>query len=161
MKVLGIDPSSSVSSLALVEGKELLKTWLWVKDKSKSDAQNLFNYYEWVKRVVNNPFGGTIAPMACVEFLRVTRNAEASRKISHYQAASVIACKESGIVIIEAAATSARKEALGKGNLSKEEVHAAIKAMFPDFKFKASNRGGMDETDATVLGLAGPGLAER
>lgn len=161
MKIFGIDPSSTLGGVALLEDKELLRTWTWEKTKSKSPAWNLNDYYEWLLRVITNPFGGVIAPMACVEFLKVTRNAEATRKISHFQAASVIACKQAGIVVIEASVSQARKETLGNGGLSKEDAFVLVKKLYPDHKFKTVKRGGMDESDAIVLGVAGPGLAER
>lgn len=145
----------------MVEDGQLLRTWTWSKTPSKSDAWNLYDYYEWLTKAVVNPFGGTIAPMACVEFLKVTRNAEATRKVSHYQAISVLVCKQQGLVVIEAAVSSARKETLGKGNLSKEEAFSKIKKMHPEHKFLRADKGGMDESDAIVLGHAGPGLAER
>lgn len=163
MKVLGIDPSSTLTGFALVEDGELLKTWVWEKNKSKSDAWNLSNYYDELYFKLHNVFGigEPIAPMACVEFLKVTKNAGTVRKLSHYQAASVLACKRAGLVVIEAAVSSARKEALGKGNLSKEECFKRIKKLFPGHTFLRADKGGMDESDAIVLALAGPGLAER
>lgn len=163
MRVLGIDPSSTLTGFALVENEALLKTWVWEKSKSKSDAWNLQDYYDQLYFKLRNQFGvgEPIAPMACVEFLKVTKNAGTVRKLSHYQAASVLACKRGGLVVIEAAASSARKEALGKGNLSKEECFKRVKKRFPDHKFLRADKGGMDESDAIVLALAGPGLAER
>lgn len=160
MKVIGIDPASGLTGVALLDGDRLVKTWVWEKEKSKSDAHNLMAYYDWLLEVVKSPFG-VVAPMACVEFLKVTQNAQTVRKLSHYQAVSVLACKHAGLVVIETAVSSARKEALGKGNLSKEESFALIKKRFPDHKFRRADKGGMDESDAIVLGLAGPGLAER
>lgn len=98
--------------------------------------------------------------MACVEFLSVERNAQTTRKVSHFQAISVLACKQAHLVVIEGRVSSARAEALGRGDIKKEDAHEQVKKMFPQHKFKAVNRGGMDETDAVVLALAGPGLAE-
>jgi Holliday junction resolvasome RuvABC endonuclease subunit len=161
MKVLGLDPSSSLCGVALLQERELLRTWTWEKTKSKSDAWNLNDYYEWLTKTIQNPFGGVISPMACVEFLKVTRNAETTRKVSHYQAASVLACKQQGLVVIEASVSQARKEALGNGGLSKEDAFAMVKKLFPDHKFKRADKGGMDESDAIVLGIAGPGMAEK
>lgn len=162
MKCLGIDPASGISAAALVNGKqELEKTFVWKKTESKSDAWNLHDYYHWLLDVIQNPFGGTIAEMACVEFLKVSRNAQTTRKLSHYQAASVLACKESGLVVIEASASEARKEALGRGDLSKEDAFKQVKKLYPGHKFLRADQGGYDESDATVLGRSGPGLAER
>jgi Holliday junction resolvasome RuvABC endonuclease subunit len=160
MKVLGIDPSSSISAYAVVEhlSKEvnLLDTGIWKKEDRKSPAWNLHDYFltviTWCEK--------SEADMACVESLSVTRNAQASRVISHYQAASVIACKECGLTVVEARATSARREALGSGKLSKDEAWLMVKKMFPDHQFRAKTSGGTDEADAAVLGVACPGIAE-
>lgn len=173
MRVIGIDPSSSLSGVALIEhkyrdevGQQLFWTKTWSKDKSKSAPENLYAYFRWLKDEAlvqtdpKSPYLLPVADMACVEFLSVTRNAQTSRVVSHYQAASVLACKELGMTVIEARVSSARKEALGK-NVDKETAHAKVKEMYPEHKFKSKTTGGMDETDAIVLALAARGLAER
>lgn len=157
MRVLGIDPSSTLCGLALVVDGDLVDTWTWKKQEGKSGPWNLYDYFTFVMRVAD----ASRPQMAVVESLSVERNAVTARKVSHYQAASVLACKEMGIMTVEARVSSARKEALGRGNMSKDEAFQAIKKMFPKHKFKAKTSGGYDETDATVLAVAGPGIAER
>lgn len=161
MKVLGLDPASKLSANALVEhppdgNPRLLSTDIWTPNERKSPAWNLFHYFLTVQDWVDE----TEPDMACVESLKVTRNAQTARVISHYQAASVLGCKVKGLMVVEAGVSSARREALNDGSLSKDNAWPLVKAMFPDHQFRAKNSGGTDEADATVLGVAGPGLAE-
>lgn len=168
MLVVGIDPSSSKCGIALVETDDgsILATWLWEKDKRASSSANLFDYYRWLGVLLSSGdparkvLGGRIAPMASIEFLGVERNAQTTRLISHFQAASVLACKQTGMMVIEGRTSSARKAALGRGNLSKDEAWEMVKKMYPNHKFRAKTSGGTDEMDAVVMALAAPTLAE-
>lgn len=156
MKVLGLDPSKNSAGGAIVDDGDLTMTMVWKPDDRKSDAFNLHMYFKRVRQVIR----AEKPDMACVESLSVERNAKTTRVVSHYQAASVLACKEEGLLVIEARVSSARREALGNGGMGKEEAHKAVKKMFPGHKFKNIDAGGTDETDATVLAVAAPGLAE-
>ena len=157
MRVIGIDPSSSVCGVAVCDGEELLWTDIWKKTAHKSDAWNLYDYFRWLSAKLTE----SEAHMACVEFLRVDRNVQAVRMISHYQAVSALASKMSGMVVIEAHVKTARKEALGRGDYSKDQAWDIVKKRFSDHTFHAKNSGGTDEADAIVLALAGPGIAEK
>lgn len=157
MKIAGIDPSSSCTGVSLVEDKRLLLTDAWFKPKTGSAPDRLVNYFLWLQNwlAVNEP------DVTVIEFLSVVRNAEATRVISHYQAISALACKLRGCMVIEARVTSARKVALGRGNLSKEESYKMIKSIFTNEDWGRINNSGADRSDATVLALAGLQLAER
>lgn len=157
MKIAGIDPSSSCTGVALVEDKSLLLTDAWHKPKTGSAPDRLVNYFLWIQNwlAVNEP------DIVAIEFLSVVRNAEATRIISHYQAISALACKLRGILVIEARVTSARKAALGRGDMSKEESYKKIKEMYPLEEWGRINNGGADRADATVLALAALEIAER
>jgi crossover junction endodeoxyribonuclease RuvC len=157
MKIAGIDPSSSITGVALVENNNLLLTDAWYKPKNGSSSDRLVDYFLWLQSWLsaNKP------DIVVIEFLSVVRNAEAVRVISHYQAASALVCKLRGLLIIEGRVTSARKAALGKGNMSKEEAYKKVKAMYPSHNWGRINDGGADRADALVLALAGPAIAER
>ncbi len=157
MKIAGIDPSSSCTGVAIIENDNLISTDAWYKPKNKSSPDRLVDFFLWMQHWLsyNSP------DVAVVEFLSVVRNAEATRVISHYQSISVLVCKLRNILVIEARVTSARKAALGKGNLSKEDSYKMIKKMYPLHTFKGPKSGGSDETDSVVLALAGLSLAER
>jgi Holliday junction resolvasome RuvABC endonuclease subunit len=156
LKVAGIDPSSSVCGVAITEDEKLLLTDAWFKPKNKSAPERLVDYFIWLQSwlTANEP------DIAVVEFLSVERNAESTRMVSHYQAISVLVCKLRGRMVIEARVTSARKVALGRGNMKKEEVYTDIKKKYPQHKFRGFKSGGADETDAVVLSLSAS-LAER
>lgn len=160
MKVLGIDPSSSISGNALVvhgRGEPKLRwTECWFKEKKLPAVRNLHNYFLWQQVMIED----LEADMACVESLSVARGAQVTRVLSHFQAAAVLACKEAGITVVEARVSQGRLWALGDGSLDKDEAHEAVKKMFPKHKFRQKKNGGYDETDATVLGLSGPHAAE-
>lgn len=157
MKILGIDPSSSVCGVALVENNDIIKTDCWYKPEGGSSSDRLVDYFIWLQSWLsaNEP------DIAVIEYLSVVRNAEATRVISHYQAISALVCKLRGLMVIEARVTSARKAALGKGNLSKKDSFALIKKRFPEHDWGRIDNGGGDRTDATVLALAGIEIAEK
>jgi Holliday junction resolvasome RuvABC endonuclease subunit len=156
MRIAGLDPSSSNCGAAIAIDGHIELTNVWKKDKNASAPEGLLSYFIWLWAwlIANEP------DMAVVEFLSVERNAETTRKISHYQAISVICCKLRGVMVIEARTTSARKHALGKGNLSKEDAWKEMKRLHPDHKFSRADKGGYDEMDAAVLAIAGTSLAE-
>jgi Holliday junction resolvasome RuvABC endonuclease subunit len=156
MRVLGVDPSSSICGVALVEDGILLEIDAWHRPKNGSAPERLLAYQEWFTAwtMVRHPH------IACIEFLSVERNAQTTRVISHYQAVSAVVCKKQGMLIVEARVTSARKAALGDGSLSKEKAFALIKQRFPEYDFGRIDKGGGDKSDAVVLALAATSLAE-
>lgn len=156
MRIGGIDPSSTKCGVALVVDEHLESTAVWVRDKKGTAPQGLHDYFVWLMAwlLANEP------DIVVVEFLSVERNAETVRKISHYQAISALCCKLRGVTVIEARVSSARKHALGRGNMSKEDAWKEIKRLHPKHSFTRANLGGYDEMDAAVLALAGPKLAE-
>lgn len=156
MRICGIDPSSTCSGVALVKDGEPVLIDAWDRPKNGSAPARVTEYFLWLRTWVamNKP------DMACIEFLSVERNAQTTRVVSHYQCASVLACKLKGLVVIEARVTSARKAVLGDGSLSKDKVFAEMKRRYPQLDFGRFDRGGGDRADALVLALAGPAIAE-
>lgn len=157
MKIAGIDPSSSNTGVAIAIDSVLTRAACWKPStKNLGAPDKLTEAFMWLMAwlLAEEP------DMAVVEFLSVERNAQVTRVVSHYQAISVLACKLRGVVVIEARTTTARKHALGKGNLSKEEAWKEMKRLHPSFQFAHANKGGYDEMDAAVLAIAGPAIAE-
>lgn len=156
LRIVGVDPSSSVCGVALVEDGRLLRTDAWKRPKRGSAPERLLDCYLWMVAwiLVYRP------DMAVIEFLSVERNAKTTRVVSHYQAACTLACKATGLIVIEARVSSARAAALGNGSLSKEDAFKLIREMFPDHDFGRDDAR-FDRADATVLGVAGPRVAER
>ena len=156
MKIAGVDPSSSITGVALVENDQLVLTDAWHRPKTGSPSERLTTYFLWLQ----NWLSYSKPDIAVIEYLSVTRNAEATRVISHYQAASAIACKLRGLLVVEARVTSARKASLGKGNMSKEEAYKKVKSLYPDENWGTIKNGGADRADALILALGGISLAE-
>lgn len=156
MKLVGIDPSSSVCGLALMEDGQLLRTDAWKRPKKGSAPDRLLDCFtymvSWI--MVYRP------DMAAIESLSVERNAKTTRVVSHYQSCCTLACKYMGLIVIEGRVSSARAIALGNGGLSKEKAHEEVRKRFPDHDFGRDDAR-MDRTDATVLAMAGPALAEK
>lgn len=160
MRVLGIDPSSSITGNALIRhnGEERLleHTNVWKKNPKWSAPRNLYDYYVWQCDEIK----GCNPDLVSIESLSVVRSAKTTRVLSHYQAAAVLAAKTCRVTVVEMRVSSARLEALGRGNASKDEAHEMVKKLFPGHKFLAKSSGGYDETDAAVLGVAGPHAIE-
>jgi Holliday junction resolvasome RuvABC endonuclease subunit len=156
MKILGVDPSSSCTGVALLDGGELVSTDAWHRPKTGSAPERLLFFFEWLSGWVirNRP------DLAAIEFLSVERNAQATRIVAQYQAAAAIACKRNGLIVVEGRVTSARKIALGNGSLAKKDAFLMIRKMYPDHDFGRFDGGGADKADALVMALAGPALAE-
>lgn len=156
MRTVGIDPSSSCSGVALLDGDALVLTDAWKRPKSGSSPERLKLYFDWLTfwLLVNKP------DVAAIEFLSVERNAQTTRVVSHYQAASAIACKRQGLIVVEGRVSSARKIALGNGGLAKKDAFIAVKGLFPDHDFGHFDKGGSDKADAVVMALAASTLAE-
>ena len=157
MRVLGIDPSSSCTGVALLDGGDLLATDVWTRPSTGSAPERLLFFFEWMCGYVirNKP------DLAAIEFLSVERNAQATRAVAFYQSASAIACKRQGLVVIEGRVTSARKIVLGSGSLAKREAFDMVKKRYPDHDFGRFDLGGADRADALVMALAAGSLAER
>lgn len=143
-----------------MDGEELLLTDAWRRPESGSAPERLAHYYSWLTfwLQVNGP------EMASIEFLSVERNAQTTRVVSHYQAVSALACKRQGLVVVEGRVSSARKIALGKGNLAKKDAFDLVRQKFPDHDFGRWTKTGTpagDKADAVVMALAARTLAEQ
>lgn len=156
MKIVGIDPSSTCCGIAFVIDGEPTMVDSWHRPKNGSAPARLVDYFNWLKiwLSLNKP------DMACVEFLSVERNAQSTRVVSHYQAVSVLACKMKGLVVVEARVTSARKAVVDNGAMPKDKVFELMKKRYPKLEFGRFDKGGADRSDALVLALAGPSIAE-
>jgi len=159
MRVLGIDPSSSCVGLALVVDGELAYTRIWKPSKPKDTHANKLKEYEgWLKFQVKlaNP------DIAAVEQLNyATRRIDVVRVISYYEGVSLLVCAKRVAIVKSIMVSTARAHTLGKGNLSKEDSFKQVKRLFPKHKFRHFDQGGGDESDAAILAIAAPSVAEQ
>lgn len=156
MRIAGIDPSSSICGVALIEDGRLVRTDAWKRPKRGSAPERMYECYLWMVTWLT----AYRPDMAVIEFLSVERNAKTTRVVSHYQAACTLACKAVGLIVIEARVSTARADALGNGGLSKEKAFEEVRKMFPDHDFGRDDAR-WDKADAVVLAVAGPRAAER
>lgn len=149
MSILGIDPGSRMAGVAVVESpNELLLTDVWTPSHRKLEFdEKLYEFYRFILARINS----SKPRLAVVELVAVSRNTGTVRTLGRYEGAAIIACRVSGIPIVEKRASTARKEALGKGDMNKDDVYKVVKRTFPDHEFRTKKLGGTDETDAVVL----------
>lgn len=140
----------------MCDGK-LDQTKLWKPNKKASAHANLWEFCLFVEGFISD----TRVDMVIVELCAVSRNLNTVRVLSKYEAAAILAAKRQGKVVLQTRVSQARQAVLGDGGIKKEDAFVLMKKRFPAHAWMASNRGGMDETDAAVLALAGPDVAER
>lgn len=164
MKIIGIDPSSSICGIAIVDSPDtIVKVEHWKRDKARSHPQGMQDYFDWLgtRLVFTKPHMAVIEMGAYGNAGPGSKgNFQVAQTVAFYQAVSVLACKINGLVVIESRASSARKATLGNGRLSKDETWETMRKRYPDL-FSAKTSGGLDECDALVLALAGERVAER
>lgn len=163
MRILGIDPSSTICGNALVDTPdEIVSVRHWERDKRASHPEGIKSYFEWqgMQILKYSPHMAVIEMGAYAMGRGGKGNFQALQAVSFYQSIAVLSCKLMGLVVIESRATSARAKALGNGRLSKEEVWNLMRKRYPEL-FAPKTRGGLDECDALVLALAGERVAER
>lgn len=152
MRVLGIDPSSTSTGLAVVtDGKpEVIGAY---RPEGKTALDRLFNFYAFIE----NLSSGLKPDVAGIEELTIFRNKNTTRVLSHFQAAGAIACQKAGAKVTWIRPAVARRTVF-KRNLDKQGAYERIVKWFPDYTFKPFGQGGDDETDALVLALSAPRL---
>lgn len=100
--------------------------------------------------------------LVVVEECAPHRNPQTFRALVRFEAvASYEARRRGGVVLILHRVSEARSIVLGDGRMAKEDAFREAKRRYPDLDWLPINRGGDDQSDALVMGLAGPRLAER
>lgn len=99
--------------------------------------------------------------MLAFEQVQSARNMNTVRALARFEAAAIIAGKHHGALVIPVAVSSARKVVFGQGNIPKEDAFAEMKKRYAEFPWLAKTRGGLDQSDAAVIALAGPAVLER
>jgi Holliday junction resolvasome RuvABC endonuclease subunit len=153
-----VDPGSRFAGLATVEGDEVLDVCHWFGNGKDTHPTRLADWFRFLEAYV-----AVWQPhMASIEVHAYARDkgGTATHVISYYQGVAAACCKLHGLVVIEARASTARSFVLGNGGLSKDKVWEEMRRRHPDL-FSRKDQGGEDESDALVLALAGPTVAER
>lgn len=159
MKILGVDPSSTLGGLAIVEDGEPVCVDHWKKDKRGSHPDNLLGWFRYV-----DGFIGIWQPqMAAIEmhsYSGVKSNDISAHAVGYYQGVAALVCKLRGLVVLEIRASTSRSIVLGNGSLSKDAAWEIMRKRYPEL-FSAKTGGGLDEMDAVTCAQAAPTAAER
>ncbi len=143
MKVLGADPASWQTGLAILEKKKLLHHEIWQADKEYDLAQNLCDLCDHVYWLCNDKSVGLVV----IEKVSVTMNMDTVRKIAYSEAAVMIGAMRLGCPVKQINVTSARKTALGK-SIPKLDAAERVREMYADKDLS------LHETDAIILALS-------
>lgn len=161
MIVLGVDPSSSSSGHAIVDGDDMIGFGVWKPTKAEEKAKGatrMYAYYRWLDTWV--AMRRSMIDMAVVEELGVMRGAKTARVLANFEAIACVVCKKHDLIVVRVKAGVARNLVLGMNpNSKKEEVLVEVRKQYPNLKFPPANQGGGDVADAFVMAKAGPQAA--
>lgn len=147
MKIIGVDPSSSSSGVAIMTDDIVKKAFTWERNLKLTLELDMLLFH---RELVN--FMKYETDLMVVEKVSVQWNVNTIRRIAYYEAAAMMAAAHYGCRCISVQATKARRLVFGKGNLSKEASAELVRERYPKRTLT------LDECDAVVLGLAGPAL---
>lgn len=145
MIVMGVDPSSGKSGLAVWDGQKVIHSELWIADKKKPLASNIAAFALRVESVI----GKHRVNKVMIEKVSVSWNVNTIRKIAYFESAAMLSASMNSVPSELINVTSARKKVLGNGGLSKVESNTMIRDMLKDQLL------GPDECDAILLAMAG------
>ena len=147
--VVGVDPSSTRSGVALLKNGEVIWHGHHESDKKLDIGERLYDFgiYLHRKRAKRK-----ITALG-VEKDSVNRNMNTVRMLSYFESAALSFAGELGAQTFSFTPNSARKLALGKGNgnLKKQQVYDI---MCKEYDLPEYDSGGSDESDAIVIGKA-------
>ncbi len=125
--ILGIDPGLKVTGLAVIRADDSqmeLITSIYIKTDPKDDLSvRLLKIFSGVKDLIAlyNP------DIAAIENIYVNSNAASSLLLAQARAASIIACAQSQLNILEYQAKTVKKTLCGNGSAEKFQVEFMIK----------------------------------
>ena len=146
MIVLGVDPASTKTGLAVVDrGKadQLLYTEQFVLDRKATIDHNLSRFFKEVDRVICTVNVGHVV----IERVHVSWNVNTIRKLAYFEAVAMLAAFDAGCVVEQLGVTTVRKKVFGSGKLKKEEAAELVRQRYHSTLTD-------DETDAIALALA-------
>ena len=149
MRTLGVDPSSKSTGLALIENFKTVQVDLW-RPATKSVHDSLASLHNYL---LASPLTCYIDSV-CVEKISVTRNMNTVRRISYVEGVALSIAGVLGCMKVEQLnPKQARKIVFGEGDISKREVYERIISS-TSIDFLPFDKGGSDQADAAVVGLA-------
>lgn len=151
-RVIGIDPGSRNSGLAVVEGDKLLESAQVIIKKGNS-TESLAIELKRFNNIILEWMDKHQPTLLVVEHTSVMRNMNTTKLLTYFETAALMAAASYGCLVERARTKQARKVVLGKGNLDKSDVQEAIYR-----KYRKSF--GQDESEAIVFALYGVSLLQ-
>src|SRR5438477_10994322 len=105
-RVVGVDPSSSTTGVALARDLDLIRIDTFVADKELPIETNMHRFRRSLEAAID--FNGGCEIMV-VEKVSVTYNLNTVRKIAYFEAMAMLVGAEVGARVIQVQATKARK----------------------------------------------------
>lgn len=99
--------------------------------------------------------------MVVIEECAPHRNPQTFRALIRFEAVASYEVKRAGAILLLHRVSEARSYVVGNGTMKKEDVFYEVKRRYPDLDWKPIDKGGDDQSDALVMALAAPKLAER
>lgn len=158
MRVLGIDASSAKCGYALTfDGvPELVSVWK-PPSKAKTQLDKLVLWGDQVRALIlfAQP------DLVVIEECGPQRNAKTMRSLVRFEAIATYEAVRAGRDVLLVMVKAVREVAMGDGKMGKETVYKKLVERYPQFAWKAFDKGGNDMSDALANALAGPKLADR
>lgn len=145
--ILAVDPSSTCCGVALLRDGVVERVSHWNKNKKLDLGRNLHNYTLFLRRFRAKQQIDWIA----TEEISHSRNVNTIRKIAYYESQALRLAGEWRAKIMLLKVVQARKLVFGNGSFSKPWVYNKLSKKY---KLPPYEKGGNDESDAIVIGLA-------
>ena len=147
--VIGIDPGSYFSGIAVVQGEKLINSRQVESLKnSKWSDLDLAQYMCSFMLDVDEYIEEYEPKLIVVELTSVSTNMHTNKLLSYFEAAALISAGMYYVDIKRVRTTEARKSIFGKGNAKKEDVVRKI-------RYKYGENLSEDEAEAIVFALFG------
>ena len=150
MITAGVDLGARKAAISLHDGKI---TWVGHLEVPKTTrARELRTLAAWSEKILR------VADFVFVEEPLVGRGVRASLQIAH-TAGAVLSCLKDDIYSDFVAVKSWKKDTVGNGNASKEQVAMWLKSSHPSYHQQCA--GNQDRVDAVCIGLHGVRIGDR
>jgi len=147
MRVLGIDPGSRITGLAVVESsRDGLRSLFYdsVRLKDASLPLRLGTIYQSVEQVIQeyNP------DIVAVEQVFISNNAKSALVLGHARGGAICSAVNSGCELAEYSAKQIKQAVVGSGGASKEQVQHMVRVLLG-----LRTQPGVDAADALACAI--------
>jgi Holliday junction resolvasome RuvABC endonuclease subunit len=147
VRVLGVDPSSSVTGLCIVRDAKYESSFLWPTPQKDTKDDDQLAHALLMFEVFLAGFCADKVDRVVIERVSVSWNVNTIRRIAYFESAALRYAARINAKVTLIQATSARRVVLGKGTLSKEACGDLVRQALKKPKLS------LDECDAYVLAM--------